>query len=247
MRGSSFTTFLMFLPLVAIPLLAIFGIPEFTPVNASSPSDAVRDGVVVTDLESAAARDRNRTSQGANAESAEDLFRPFQDQNGQSRPDPFLQKSGRMHGWELDPRRTQGNTGPQPQRPLPRVRRVSANRTETASPFPGPPRSQPAEKTDLLAEVRAEKKSSTQAGEKQTDARQPAGLTWQGAVARLNRLGIHNFALQPGVEPGEFHFSCTHADRDNPRVIRRFEAEDTDPLAAVQKVLRQVERRRAFR
>lgn len=39
MRNSSFTTLLMFLPLVAIPLLAIFGIPEFRPVSASSPTE----------------------------------------------------------------------------------------------------------------------------------------------------------------------------------------------------------------
>jgi len=106
MRGSSATTFLMFLPLLAIPVLAIFGIPEFRPVNASAPTEASPDGVVVRDFNPGERRSGdNRTGpadRSAARRSAEDLFAPVEDNRSVSsspvshrspvgRGDPFMQ------------------------------------------------------------------------------------------------------------------------------------------------------------
>jgi hypothetical protein len=66
-------------------------------------------------------------------------------------------------------------------------------------------------------------------------------LTWKSAVKRLNALGIRDFQLQPGARGKEFHFSCSYAAPDQPRVTRRFEAEASEPLQAVRQVLAQVE------
>ncbi len=70
-------------------------------------------------------------------------------------------------------------------------------------------------------------------------------LTWKHAVDRLNALGIRDFQLQPGEREGDFNFSCRFASRQNPRVIHRFEAEASDPLDAVNQVLRQLDDWRA--
>jgi hypothetical protein len=65
--------------------------------------------------------------------------------------------------------------------------------------------------------------------------------TWQGAVKRLNELGIHQFHLEPGQAANSFQFRCSLTRPDSPQVTRRFEAEAGDPLEAVQQVLDQVE------
>ena len=65
-------------------------------------------------------------------------------------------------------------------------------------------------------------------------------LTWRSAVHRLKELDIRHFQLEPG-ERDEFHFSCYFTPSDNPRITHRFEAEATEPLRAVEKVLAQVE------
>ncbi len=61
----------------------------------------------------------------------------------------------------------------------------------------------------------------------------------------MNALGIRDFQLQPGEREGDFNFSCRFASRTNPRVIHRFEAEASDPLEAVNQVLRQLDDWRA--
>jgi hypothetical protein len=66
-------------------------------------------------------------------------------------------------------------------------------------------------------------------------------MSWKDAVARLNALGIRDYQLLPGDREGEFLFSCRIVSRSNPRVTHLFEAEANEPLAAVQKVLRQID------
>jgi len=72
-------------------------------------------------------------------------------------------------------------------------------------------------------------------------AKSPVPQTWRAAVRRLNELGIHQFRLEPGGRPNEFHFHCSFTPSDTPRLTHRFEAEATEPLRAVQKVIAQVE------
>ncbi|MCX7420133.1 MAG: hypothetical protein NT013_11425 [Planctomycetia bacterium] len=67
------------------------------------------------------------------------------------------------------------------------------------------------------------------------------GLTWRRAVHRLNELGIHQFRLEPGRDQGEFYFSCEFSLEQDSRITRRFEAEATEPLQAVELVLRQID------
>ena len=62
-------------------------------------------------------------------------------------------------------------------------------------------------------------------------------------MRRLNDLGIHDFHLEPGQRPNEFHFSCSFTPSNNPRITHRFEAEATEPLRAVAKVIEQIEQR----
>jgi len=69
----------------------------------------------------------------------------------------------------------------------------------------------------------------------------PETLTWQSAVRRLNELEIRNYRLEPGQKPEHFMFICSYTPTDNPRVSYRFEAEADEPLRAVEKVLTQID------
>lgn len=77
-----------------------------------------------------------------------------------------------------------------------------------------------------------------------TTSRQPRvaeTLTWRRAVQRLNQMGIREYRLEPGLSPDRFLFVCFYTPRENPRITHRFEAEASEPLRAVAKVLAQIE------
>lgn len=229
MRGSSLTTFLMFLPLIAIPLLAIFGVPEFTPVNASTPAEPTANAITIDNpVRKLGTQDGRSLSNGndvfAPVEAATEAAPGFPGEGLKPEADPFLnnrpteggqRKTGKqgLQGWEVDQDR--------------RGDKRSTNRVETS-----------------IQDTRS--KSATSAGMQSvasvSDSSESA-FTWQKAVRTLNRMGIKDFLLQPGSRSDEFHFSCLYSAPDNPRVAHRFEAEDADPLRAVQKVLTQIKSR----
>ncbi len=68
---------------------------------------------------------------------------------------------------------------------------------------------------------------------------------WQSAARRLKELGIRKYRLESQIEEQTFVFVCTFASPDNPRVIRRFEADADTPLEAVQSVLQQIDESRS--
>ncbi len=72
-----------------------------------------------------------------------------------------------------------------------------------------------------------------------------AEVTWEQAIEKLARYGIHDYRLQPGVESNTFHFACYlhgNSNRNNSTsTVVRFEAEASNPLTAVQKTLQQIE------
>jgi hypothetical protein len=64
---------------------------------------------------------------------------------------------------------------------------------------------------------------------------------WQAAARRLKELGIRKYHLESQIEDQTFTFQCAFAAPDNPRVVRRFEADADNPLEAVQKVLTEID------
>ena len=227
MRGSSFTTFLMFLPLIAIPLLAIFGIPEFRPVNASiptEPSGGSADHKLNSNVGAKSASPENK---------AEDLLAPFDvDENKQSpnvgerhNADPFSKASrnNRLEGWEIEGRSASVGKG------------ASPAARDNLSPFGG--RKVENQSQGIRRRIDPQKSGLGQNG-KETSLKQ--SLTWKAAVAQLKQWGISNFVLQQGDEPNMFHFSCLCPSERNARIVHRYEAEDAEPLQAVAKVLQQI-------
>jgi hypothetical protein len=255
--GGNLTAFLMFAVLLAVPLLAVFGIPEFVPAsNSPFERDEAFDEINF----------RSSTSPGigesASFSSRPDIYAPVQNVSSETPPrhqsqavslaeriqNPFLQLEETDHifrqqpeglnripatdalaGWELANAKSASRT------------RSSALSTET---FPEPPSSASLEdpfpgNSSHNLKIKAGENRHSETGR---NASLESPLTWRSAVRRLNSLGIRKFRLEPGSREHEFHFSCVLTPRNNPRVTHRFEAEAGDPLRAVDKVLQQITR-----
>lgn len=267
MHGT-FATLLLMVPVLSIPALAIFGIPQFAPVVASpldegpSPSRERRLGQsarpsgdsFLGDLEEA-------PSFGSEPEESSD--QPVRGQPGESVAIPRGRRFADQNA----------ATAPLPSEPAPRwednsfpsARVAPARELDSASASKRAGESSGLDLRDQRFESRAaapkiqqvsvgssmgarapqvyqrhRDSSPEQPAESRPAAVSTEPLTWQGAVRRLNDLEIRNFRLQPGHRDNEFVFICSYTPSDSPRVSYRFEAEADEPLKAVEKVLEQI-------
>ena len=208
--GSSIGTFLMSLPVSAILLMAVFGVPSFSPgVGGQS-----------------------------GWQNAKDLFTNLTRGNEQAPPDtsthPFAQNAPGHPGI----------AGPTAASEAPAWGDAGSTDSLAATAWPPSseaPRSQfdepqrPAGTADSFS--RHPLVSHSSGG----DSDEAASITWKQARLRLAELGIDRFHLEPGLDGDDFLFVCLLTPGGNPNVTRRFEAEATEPLAAVQNVLQQIE------
>jgi hypothetical protein len=66
-------------------------------------------------------------------------------------------------------------------------------------------------------------------------------LSYEEAQARLTARGVTWQRLETWGEQGDWRFSCSIPNRQNPYISRTYEAEAHDPLAAIHGVLNQLE------
>ena len=242
--GSTLSTLVFLVPLLGVPLMAIFGVPQFVPVIASSASDtAVRPSATRNSRgvgESAAATSQLAEKSSRDDERIDDLFRPAKPSPRDSRPlrgEPlgremkFVETSQGADTWLTQTSAEDQAAEIFSERPKmkPLGERggvspsVSSPRTATTSPS-----SRTRESSDRSLTTSATEHSNQ-------------GLTWREAVRRLNELGIQEFRLEPGRQLGEFYFACEFTPDRDTRITRRFEAEAKEPLLAVAAVLRQID------
>lgn len=265
---SIFTSVLLLAPISAVPLMAIFGVPQFAPVVASPLDDE-------DDLDAARLPRkpvRKKTSPNKIADDELDLFEDDAldwEEPTKNRLKPIKKPPSRalesndeptVAAKESDTVKPKSKPG-KPRRPLPIpddvVEFASSESSDDASSSVGnagfereveaslptestPPAGERYRRTRTNGD--ADRPPDKAAGKSKRST--PSGdlLTWTKAVARLDELGIRNFKLEPGMRPGEFTFTCSYTPTNSPHVTRRFEAEADDPLKAVSQVLSQVER-----
>ena len=228
-QGGSFATLLLVIPLAAIPLMAIFGIPEFAHLTAAEDPN----GPGIVRRPPAESSDDSHSAQVSTTEyqnRAADLFVPRDDeaksgmtQGSASSPSHFriiTNTSGARAGGDfaardraVDAFTTSDSPSTHSQRPLPRPMPTSARQSTAAEAL----------STQLVGATES-------------------GLTWREAARRLQEVGITDYRLEHGHRSDRFLFVCRFSPGSDPRVIRRFEAESPEPLAAVEDVLTQVER-----
>lgn len=252
-------TILMFIPLLAVPLLAVFGIPQFAPGVAvhESADEESPDELVIA---SSAAPQVPRAP-------AEDLFAPFETEDASSqgvRTGAGVDVANWEDPFQYSPRIISGQSGERAP-----IRPIAATLTRNwqsepirrpRSPFepPGGAGSERVAEFVTLEQVPETERGAMRARampvvfEMGPAADGPGGrpfragptaemLTWQTAVRRLKELGIHDFQLEPGMAANQFQFRCSFTRPDNPRIIHQFQAEAAEPLLAVQDVLNQID------
>lgn len=239
--GGSMATLLMSLPLAAIPLMAIFGIPQFAPVVASPEEDEVSLGEPVS-------RGRGREGRSYRRRAA-DLLEDYADSGDRSelrdappydpadlgdqydaggredlsnrgtalRAAEFESRSRRMP----DPHAHDHRTAPRSERSAETSTRASAGSVSQQAPFAAGSAARFAETGGVA------------------DSAQPP-LTWRAAALELEELGIQDYHLERGADAQSFLFVCSFTPGGSPQVTLRFEAEAQEPLAAVSNVLDQV-------
>lgn len=221
---STIAAFLMSIPLSAIGLMAVFGIPQMAPGSllqkgfgqgAGQDEDVLRSDYFEDEEESPAnRRRRSRSLSRSESESAAPAFDGADEADVRDASPP---RSGRASAWDQHAEQTDeqsGGTNPF----------ASRNRSKAA-----PGREAPIETADAGSAVR----------ERITNPR--TNLTWKSARNRLTELGVTHFHLERGSNDDSFLFVCMFSPGDDPRVTRRFEAEAPEPLAAVDGVLGQID------
>lgn len=269
---SGLTTLLLLVPILAVPMLAIFGIPSFAPAVASPlGDDAWQTPADPAGGAAPAFADAAGPQRQADAQNGLDFSNnPRQSNLERNVPWPGRTRSETAERTHPNPQLNSGSydgfdrsaavvTPAAPPRRLPLGQESAqppawpnAGQEGVVQPvgfsvpgeFAGPPKyERPApseiEQTGFSA--------STTGNSRPPRVLPPAtpSLTWQGAVKRLNELDISNFRLEPGSDPNQFLFMCSYTPPENPQVSYRFEAEASEPLKAVEKVLAQVEARRS--
>lgn len=249
--GNSLSTLMFLIPLLGVPLMAIFGVPQFVPVIASSVSeDATRPAGRKPKLrvgESASARifvddSSPRSVDQRTDQQVQDFFRPT-DRRRDSRPIHHADSQGREPKIiETSLNTDNWLTQTPADEPLVSsnaklndlfgISSPAANSKELSSRTRPVTARSPAEPATTAADTARFDSDSEQSSD---------GLTWREAVSRLNELGIQEFRLEPGSRRGAFYFACEFTPHRDARVTRRFEAEAAEPLLAVQAVLRQID------
>jgi len=255
-----FTTLLLLIPMLAVPVMALFGVPHFMPVVASPTHRQDRDATEQyreTRISQSAASLRPVSLQ-MKAETV-DLFQPYAgsettavtgparqavtqlDQDRNSWTDPLhvpriLNNSGRRTAMT----RPESNSDSHPQRRAGVSPPVSSSITLFDPPPDRPAVSRSTASGTSTGSVSRYERQSRSSRVPTDDPAGPQPLNWRQASRLLEQLGVSTYSLSPGLNPGEFRFVCLVSSSENPRVSRRFESHSPDPLVAVEQVIDQV-------
>jgi len=261
--ASFLATLLLSVPLAAIGLMAVFGIPQLVPAGAGPDrvqvlrdvGQALRWGKSSNEPASAPAYEDapefdTRPQSTAMPSAFENLSGHSADhddeQNHSHRPAQGLEQNGPSSSLMASARQFPDSDGP-----APRGMSAMSNGRPENSQFPAhwderPAGniSAPAQRTSAVqAFEHAESAAAAFSGSRAAPAARSNGpfLSWRQASLRLTELGIKNYHLERGATDGSFLFVCVFTPGDAPQVTHRFEAEAEDPLMAVNQVLQQLD------
>jgi len=246
--GSSFATLLLSVPLAAVALMALFGVPQFTPVIAS-PDETL----VIRDPYESQPRHGMRDDQGQPREWYPDAFGENSASPADSSPSgsqlrrqpreqyPSPQSMSLNERSQQDHSRHQFADGDQPGQDRGQTRGSprpdSLNQVGSESPAQSSLEfaSQPRNPSLAFLEPGAR---SLEPGASSMTSRL---VSWREASRRLAEMGIEHYHLERGVSEHSFLFVCRFSPGDAPHVTHQFEAEAEEPLVAVNQVLQQID------
>jgi hypothetical protein len=225
-RAGSLGAFLLSLPVSAILLMAVFGVPRFAPGDGNAESGGWQDA-------------REFLSEMTGQSRAK----------GDSDSDHPLAGGDHPFGDDDRDRSSDEDAEPWPgsgtrDRSSPFAANTPRDSDEESSetrdwPFPG--RRGASERVTEGGGTRSDRTADDRGGVSRDRVENNDSLTWREARLWLADRGINDFHLEPGTTGETFVFACVLSLPDDPRVLHRFEAEDAEPLTAVGQVLGQVD------
>ena len=219
--GSSIGAFLLSLPVSAMLMMMVFGVPRFSPGTQGS-----------TGWEQA--REWIGAWQGQPGTRQDEFRQGGLDQARTESADPFARVQ-RGAGTGEAPR---WGDGDDPRRPT----RAGASDAAHDSRWPFGDSATFDSPRDAAGHVSPSRGlEGDESGRRGQGAFDSTPLTWSGARRKLADLGIERFHLEPGLDRDEYLFVCMFTPGDDPQITQRFEAEAGDPLEAVRQVLTQID------
>jgi len=240
------TTFLMLIPMLGVPAMAIFGIPQFAPLISSMTSHADESDLDVFH--------ETRLGQSASGSLRKldlpvveqvDLFQPYESE-ADSRRDAA--PTSETVTWNDPLRRANLRSQPvaaQPTTVSHRETSVRASRRmhqQVYDIFADDFREQSHPASAATSSPAKIDRPRTVSMDDTAGSTSASGLlNWREAIDRLKACGSTGYRLTAGSRDGDYLFVCLVASPDDERITRRFEAESSDPLVAVENVLGQID------
>jgi hypothetical protein len=226
--GGAFAAILLSVPLSAVALMSVFGIPQLTKIVGLNHSDD--EGADIERGRDRRGRSRKTADTNADLWDSEADADSADDELDESTATAEDRASGRLMRARLGINRRRNSASdfePDEEKPDPLADAMDEPAEDppavTSNPF------SPRKKTVELAEY--------------TDEAAPAAgksKNFADAVKRLGTLGVSRYHLEPGLTAGSFLFVCLVDSETANGEVHRFEAEARDPQMAVDDVIRQV-------
>lgn len=229
--GSTVLTFLMSIPVAAVGLMAVFGVPPLSSVIAASRGNH--------DINLGFEEDDRSTRSGRSERGTTDEEAPsWSDSDSETDLGSVTDiESDETERDDLGFSRSESKGG----------------RKRSSSPL-ADARSSESDNDALRFDdekPETEKSSSKSRGLKR-DAANPfpedaptssrgSRVSMKESLKKLNSLNVKKYHLVPGSEPNTWLFVCMFAPGDDQKVIHRFESEDADPDQAVAKTVEQID------
>jgi hypothetical protein len=247
--NQNLATWLMMIPLLVVPAVAIFGVPQFSRLSAQAESAPASEpqpslgssgtadlgsGFAPISTEHVTPPPERDIFSGPSAGITDD---PFHNPKVLDTPRAELDDAPRFADTPAAGRNSELEDAPRFDAPPASDPFAEFNGTHpNRSPRSGNPESRPRESEGYV------RPGSPDVSVREAPPLSPeVQLSWRRAIARLNELGVSQYSLEPSSEPYLFRFTCDFTPEDNPRLTHRFEAEASEPLRAVQKAIVQVE------
>jgi hypothetical protein len=231
--GSTFLTFLVSIPLAAMGLMAVFGVPPLASVIAASRGLS----------------DTNRDFEEDDRGSRRPGQSQFEDWDSGTAPD---WKTDGADPTDIEP----GTAGEDDEydalgfRKIPRSGDNSASRNfRQGNSRPerdefgdsDPSDDAPSESHGLLSSRGGAKELPFVLPSKPGASRTSPPVSMKDSLKKLNSLGVKHYHLERGVDQDTWLFVCLFVPGDDPRITHRFEAESDDPDRAAAETVQQID------
>lgn len=230
--GGSFAAILLSIPLSAVALMSVFGIPQLSQIISSQGND---DGIDRGGERSRGSRHRPKSTADLDDESFEE-FDEFDEESDAPLADEERERKA--------PRKGLGSL-----RGARALRDSAASGDDVKILAQGPDsETELSDDESLPARGKGSRnpfKADTADLDEPADETPPAAFpaksqSFESAVRKLAPLGVDHYHLEPGLDPGTFLFVALINSKGTTGPIHRFEAEANESAAAVTDVVQQI-------